>query len=160
MSRLPVLCTMDVCVELRRSGGSGPDCRNPEVVVAITGRVLHNAPGCSKSCGEEGGVGGPCEPRRAAQERAWNNTGINTEDPPQTPGPGLTLTKWLYSSVRRVFIPVNMQHLLFGIGASSTLSSACKQFINGLLNRLSTLIPPPKISPGMSSRDCTPWMFD
>lgn len=52
------LCTMDVCVEPRRSGGSGPDCRNPEVVVAITGRVLYNAPGCSKSCTEEGGVGG------------------------------------------------------------------------------------------------------
>lgn len=68
MSRLPVLCTMDVCVELRRSGGSGPDCRNPEVVVAITGRVLHNAPGCSKSCGEEGGwedPASPGEPRRS-----------------------------------------------------------------------------------------------
>lgn len=49
------LCTMDVCVEMRRSGGSRPDCRNPEVVVAITGRVLHNAPGCSKSGGKDGG---------------------------------------------------------------------------------------------------------
>lgn len=55
------LCTMDVCVEMRRSGGSRPDCRNPEVVVAITGRVLHNAPGCSKSRGEDGGVRGACE---------------------------------------------------------------------------------------------------
>ncbi|KAL6102230.1 uncharacterized protein ACO6RY_17322 [Pungitius sinensis] len=59
----------DVCAELRRSGGSGPDCRNPEVVVAITGRVLHNAPGCSKSRGEQGGgqkVGGaPPRPRRS-----------------------------------------------------------------------------------------------
>lgn len=68
-------CTMDVCVEMRRSGGSRPDCRNPEVVVAITGRVLHNAPGCSKSCGEDGGVRGPCEARPASLTASCNNTG-------------------------------------------------------------------------------------
>lgn len=28
------------------AAGSGPECWNPEVVVAITGRVLHNAMGC------------------------------------------------------------------------------------------------------------------
>lgn len=73
------LCTMDVCVEMRRSGGSRPDCRNPEVVVAITGRVLHNAPGCSKSCGEDGGAGGrvrgPCEASPASLTASCNNTG-------------------------------------------------------------------------------------
>lgn len=68
-------CTMDVCVEMRRSGGSRPDCRNPEVVVAITGRVLHNAPGCSKSCGEDGGVRGPCEASPASLTASCNNTG-------------------------------------------------------------------------------------
>lgn len=83
MSRLPVLCTMDVCVELRRSGGSGPDCRNPEVVVAITGRVLHNAPGCSKSCGEEGGwedPASPGEPRRSELEQRGDKHRGSTSD--------------------------------------------------------------------------------
>lgn len=51
------LCTMDVCVEMRRSGGARPDWPNPEAAVAITGRVLHNAPGCSKWRGEDGGGG-------------------------------------------------------------------------------------------------------
>lgn len=75
------LCTMDVCVEMRRSGGSRPDCRNPEVVVAITGRVLHNAPGCSKSGGKDGGGGvrGACEASPASLRAAsCNHTGTRS----------------------------------------------------------------------------------
>lgn len=51
------LCTMDVCVELRRSGGSGPDCRNPEVVVAITGRVSYTTHRAAASRAERRGGG-------------------------------------------------------------------------------------------------------
>lgn len=74
------LCTMDVCVEMRRSGGSRPDCRNPEVVVAITGRVLHNAPGCSKSGGKDGGGGwkGACEANPASLAASCNHTGTRS----------------------------------------------------------------------------------
>lgn len=126
MSRLPVLCTMDVCVELRRSGGSGPDCRNPEVVVAITGRVLHNAPGCSKSCGEEGGwedPASPGEPRRSELEQHGDKHRGSTS------GSGSRSHSHkvaLFFNPLRLLFPVNTQHLPFGIGASSTLCSACK----------------------------------
>lgn len=126
MSRLPVLCTMDVCVELRRSGGSGPDCRNPEVVVAITGRVLHNAPGCSKSCGEEGGwedPASPGEPRRSELEQRGDKHRGSTSD---SGSRSHSHKVALFFSPLRLLFPVNTQHLPFGIGASSTLSSACK----------------------------------
>lgn len=68
MSRLSV-CVQWMCV-LSWGGAEDlePDCRNPEVVVAITGRVLHNAPGCCKSCREDGGVKGPCEPSKPHRE--------------------------------------------------------------------------------------------
>lgn len=95
------LCTMDVCVELRRSGGSRPDCSNPEVVVAITGRVLHNAPGCSKSCGEDGGVRGPCEPSKPHQE--LQRHGMKAEYAAITQNSCLILLNWLCSSVRGAF---------------------------------------------------------
>lgn len=116
------LCTMDVCVELRRSGGSRPDCSNPEVVVAITGRVLHNAPGCSKSCGEDGGVRGPCEPSKPHQE--LQRHGMKAEYAAITQNACLILLNWLCSSVRGAF-----KHIFFGL----TRSSFTSVYVNSLL---------------------------
>lgn len=59
-SRPPVACSVYASRTVRRSG-SGPECRNPEVVVAITGRVFHNAMGCIKSLAQEGGSENPPE---------------------------------------------------------------------------------------------------
>lgn len=92
----PFVYNGDVCAELRRSGGSGPDCRNPEVVVAITGRVLHNAPGCSKSCGEEGGGGtekweDPAETAPRATTTRGDRSRVSTEVP-RHPSPVLRET--------------------------------------------------------------------
>ncbi|XP_077032438.1 uncharacterized protein LOC143693664 [Agelaius phoeniceus] len=57
---------------------AGADCGNPEVVVAITGRVLHNALGGSNSATGAGG--------RAARPAPAQRRGLDTPPPP---GPAL-----------------------------------------------------------------------
>jgi hypothetical protein len=58
--------------ETRLRSGYGPDCRNPEVVVAITGRVIHNANGLHQVARRGGGCRG-----RTFESSSWAVSGYS-----------------------------------------------------------------------------------
>lgn len=58
--------------ETRLRSGYGPDCRNPEVVVAITGRVIHNANGLHQVARRGGGCRG-----RTLESSSWAVSGYS-----------------------------------------------------------------------------------